>query len=400
MAKKLSDQEREWYFEAIANFGGAAVVGDPATQTITYNGQIRSDESHVKTADPEELAHAVAISLLHSDTYSYPLTALGHEIHYAHGSKGSMSDEVDILISDPDGLPYAVWELKAASEYEAEKKDAIRNQLFGTATLVGSPKLLVYATVDPKGSSSKIKCICIDYTKYKTYDSWIDDGAPSSDLFPRDYEDIDYKPYVSGGENDLEMESTQADFRAVAASFHNEFFGEHADNTLFVNLVKCLLAKIHDERTKENGNSYEFQVKYRNNKPETASEVYGRVNSLYKSAYNRYIDPGATEVDEINPKEFSEERVKTVVLSLQAISITKGAARHGDIIGAFFEEILRTGFKQDRGMYFTHDNLGRVDKRDSQTRVVLIQDCFLRSSHGSRGFVGRGVGTDRAATAA
>ena len=44
--------------------------------------------------------------------------------------------------------------------------------------------------------------------------------------------------------------------------------------------------------------------------------------------------------------------------------------------------------------------LGRVDKRDSQTRVVLIQDCFLRSSHGSRGFVGRGVGTDRAATAA
>ena len=45
-------------------------------------------------------------------------------------------------------------------------------------------------------------------------------------------------------------------------------------------------------------------------------------------------------------------------------------------------------------------NLGRVDKRDSQTRVVLIQDCFLRSSHGSRGFVGCGVGFDWAAAAA
>ncbi len=44
--------------------------------------------------------------------------------------------------------------------------------------------------------------------------------------------------------------------------------------------------------------------------------------------------------------------------------------------------------------------LGRVDKRDSQTRVVLIQDCFLRSSHGSRGFVGCGVGSDWAAAAA
>ena len=48
----------------------------------------------------------------------------------------------------------------------------------------------------------------------------------------------------------------------------------------------------------------------------------------------------------------------------------------------------------------TVHRLGRVDKRDSQTRVVLIQDCFLRSSHGSRGFVGCGVGSDWAAAAA
>ena len=44
--------------------------------------------------------------------------------------------------------------------------------------------------------------------------------------------------------------------------------------------------------------------------------------------------------------------------------------------------------------------LGRVDKRDSQTLQVLIQDCFSRSSHGSRGFIRCGVGTDRAAAAA
>ena len=44
--------------------------------------------------------------------------------------------------------------------------------------------------------------------------------------------------------------------------------------------------------------------------------------------------------------------------------------------------------------------LGRADKRDSQTPHVLIQDCFLRNSHGSRGLVGCGVGADRAAFAA
>ncbi|MGH8473394.1 MAG: hypothetical protein ACREVJ_13265 [Gammaproteobacteria bacterium] len=46
------------------------------------------------------------------------------------------------------------------------------------------------------------------------------------------------------------------------------------------------------------------------------------------------------------------------------------------------------------------DVLGRVDKRDSQTCRVLIQDCLLRSSDGSRGFVGWGMGTDRAAVTA
>ena len=52
------------------------------------------------------------------------------------------------------------------------------------------------------------------------------------------------------------------------------------------------------------------------------------------------------------------------------------------------------------GKRLTYKSLSRVDKRDSQKAHALSQDCFLRSSHGSRGFVGRGVGVDRAAAAA
>ena len=99
----------------------------------------------MKTADAEELAHAVMIGLLQGKDYRYRLSAIGHEIHFPHGSRGSKSDELDILIRDEDHLPYAIVELKAASEFEREKEDAIKNQLFGTAPLVGSPKLLVYA---------------------------------------------------------------------------------------------------------------------------------------------------------------------------------------------------------------------------------------------------------------
>jgi type I restriction enzyme M protein len=380
MTKKLTDIEKAWYFDALDHLGGAAVTCDRANNTVTYNALIASDESHVKSADPEELAHAVLIAMLHSKEYCYPLNAIGHEMHYAHGSKGSKSDEVDALIRDVDGLPYAMFELKAASEFDADKDEAIKNQLFGTAPLVGSPKLLIYATIEPKGATPKIRAICIDYTKHKSYETWRDEGEPHSTAIPADYLDIDYEPLINGGKNDLVLDSTQADFRAIAASFHNEFFGEHADNTIFINLVKCLLAKIHDERVGKKGTPYDFQIFYKNGKADSAGVVFKRVNALYISAYKRYIDSNVGEVDEINPKEFSEERVKTVVQALQGISITKGAARHGDVIGAFFEEILRSGFKQDRGMYFTHDNIVRF-MVEAMDVAGLTKSVWLKSNH-------------------
>ena len=347
---------------------------------MVYSSTISSDESHSKTAENEELVHATIISLLHSKDYNYPLNALGHEIYFAHGSKGSKSDEVDVLIKDSDGMPYAMFEIKPSKDFDKEKDDAIKNQLFGTAPLVGAPKLLVYATVEPKGSTPKMKAICIDYTKHKSYSAWKDESEPQSSHFPNDYQDLDYKPYVNEGSNDLDLNCTQSDFRQVALTFHNEFFGEHADNTIFVNLVKCLLAKIYDERTCTKGDEYKFQVFQRNGKPDSSKQVFKTVNELYKTAYKRYIDSQAVDIDEINPKEFSEERVKTVVLALQGISITKGAAKHGDIIGAFFEEILRTGFKQDRGMYFTHDNIVKF-MVEAVGLEELTKSIWMKSTH-------------------
>ncbi|TFE01776.1 SAM-dependent DNA methyltransferase [Jeotgalibacillus salarius] len=295
--------------------------------------------------------------MLCSEKYKYKIENLYHEQYFAHGSSGSLSDEVDLMIYDEDNLPYALWEFKSAQEFKTKEDSTIKYQLFGTAPLTSGPKLLVYATIEPKGNNPEINLKCIDYTKYKSYESWVEDGKPHSTDFPVDYRDIDYKPIIAGSDRDLKLDCTQADFRAVAVSFHNEFFGEHPDNSLFINLVKCLLAKIYDERTIRSGENYKFQVHYRNGKPENAEQVFYQVNELYKQAYLRYIEPSATLADEIDPKEFSKEKVKSVVKTLEAMSLTRGAALHGDIIGAFFEEILRVGFKQDKGMYFTHSNI-------------------------------------------
>ena len=356
----VTEKLLQWYKDQIEHINpkGQIVKIDSAENVDNLSPNMQSDEALQRRITPEELVHALAICMLTSHEFKYPVQKIYHEKHYAHGSKGSLSDEVDILILDPDGLPFALWELKSAEDYKAEHEVAIkRGQLFGTSPLVGAQKLVICATIKPFSKKAAFTMICIDYTKYKSYDVWIEAGRPHTSVFPADYQDPEYQPYMNGGPQDLRFDATQSEFRAAAAIFHNEFFGEHPDDMLYINLVKCLLAKILDERNTKHGEPYGFQALYKSAKEESSAEVFDRINDLYKTAYKRYIDPSAAEPDEINPKEFPADRVKTVVKTLQGMSIARGAALHADVIGAFFEEILHAGSKQDKGMYFTHANL-------------------------------------------
>ena len=173
--------------------------------------------------------------------------------------------------------------------------------------------------------------------------------------FPAHYQLPSFVAYAKSGTRDLDIGATTADFRAIATTFHNEFFAEHPDTETFTSVVKLMLAKIYDERQRRPGEQYEFQVLQMAGKEETAASLFKRLEVLYIAAYTAYIDP--TGGDAIDAKVFAPERVKSVVKGLQGLAITRGAALHGDVIGAFFEEIVRTGFKQDKGMYFTHTNL-------------------------------------------
>lgn len=356
----LTDKDRTWYYDRIEELDPRqrVVKVDRENNLLTYASSIRMDESHIRSADAEEVVRALALCMLVSKDYKYSTEDFYIERYYKHGNLASMRDEIDIIIYDNDDLPFAMWELKSADDYTKRMYKIIESQLFGTAPLIGAPKLLVYATIRPTGKVPKFTLICIDRTKYQSFESWDKNQRPASLTFPPSFTDPAYEPLVHDGKVDLRIDSTQADFRAVAATFHAEFFGEHPDNVLFTNLVKCLLAKIYDERQTKKGEPYQFQILYnKKGQEESAASVFKRVNDRYRTAYSRYIERNAPEPDEINPKEFSPERVKTVVKELQGMAITRGAALHGDVIGAFFEEILRAGFKQDKGMYFTHDNL-------------------------------------------
>ena len=380
----LTPDIKKWFDSQIRKYDSTETVIkiDDTTNIIQYTSKLQSDESLIKEQQPEEYVHALFLCMLCSKKYGYRVEKIYHEQHFRRGSSGAKDDEADYVLYDEDNLPYALIELKPYDLYNQKRIEerAIRYQLFATAPLAKSPPLLVYGSIDPSGENPELIVKCIDYAQYKSYESWIDAGTPYSSTFPVDYQDITYEPYICGGQKDLKIDCKQSDFKSVAASFHNEFFGEHPDNSLYVNLVKCLLAKIYDERTCRNGDPYKFQVFHRAGRPESAERVYKRVNQLYNDAYVRYIETESQEPDEIDPKEFAMEKVKEVVISLQGMSITKGAALNGDIIGAFFEEILRIGFKQDKGMYFTHSNLAQfmIEAIDLEGLTV---NTWVHSTH-------------------
>lgn len=212
----LSETDREWYYTQIKRLdpNQSIVKVNTENHIISYDIALRSDESKRKEATPEECVRALVICMLVKSEYKYPVDHLYREKHYPHGRKGTLSDRVDLLIYDDDNLPYAMWEVKSAEEYEVEKEDSIKLQLFGTAPLVGTPKLLVYATIKPGGAQPTLTLICIDYTKFCTkfcsYERWLEEGKPCSSTFPLEYREIGYEPYNCGGRIDLRVDCTPA----------------------------------------------------------------------------------------------------------------------------------------------------------------------------------------------
>src|SRR3989304_616019 len=161
----LTEQQRQWYYKRIqeADPHHAVVTVDERNQMVIYSPALPMDESRHKEATPEEVVHALAICLLVKPPYNYPAKCVYHEKYCRHGR--SSKDEVDLVIYDGEGLPFAMRELKSAAEFGKNHDKQIESQLFGTAPLVGAPKLLVFATIQPRGTTAQFTLICVDRTK-------------------------------------------------------------------------------------------------------------------------------------------------------------------------------------------------------------------------------------------
>ena len=130
---------------------------------------------------------------------------------------------------------------------------------------------------------------------------------------------------------------------------------------LLENFNKILLAKIYDERKTKYGSYYQFQRKFSAGKFQTDKQLALDIDLLYKKAYLEYFSKDSSldfkDIKGIDFDEFSPELVSTCVEILHSYSFEKSKYKNVDILGEFYETVIRDSFKQTKGLFLTHPNI-------------------------------------------
>lgn len=344
---------------------------DVSTSEVKYSDAIKKGREVKKISGDEEVVRAFIIAKLVNEL-GYKPENIEIEKEYDIGRPKVNKPRIDVIVRDKNGDAFLYIELKRPDEYEKDKDEVIEKQLFNLASQEKgqgkSVKYLVLYTVDIVGNAIKDKCAIIDYELYPSFDDWKKDRNISDDI-PARYGVAQKEAYVKGGDKDLETDFSHNQLEALRKNLHNVLWGGGGtdDNEVFSSLTNLILAKIQDESEKKKGEKYDFQVfayaKRNEEEFESKAELFERINSVYRRALKQRLNINDNArlkksfvVDE---NKFSLEKLKYTVQELEKYSFVDGKNSFNgkDILGDFFEGIIREGFKQTKGQFFTHINI-------------------------------------------
>lgn len=341
---------------------GAIVKIDVQKKTVEYSDEILVHEAVSPYASNEEPVRALLVVHLCTEAGYLPAN-IELEKRYSIGRAGGSKAEGDILIRRPDGTTYALVEAKTFEEYDkgtAARDAYIEGQLFSLAPHEEDCEVLALATavVGPQGDVA-IRSTVIDYHTHTSYERWIDAGRSKTAAVPISYGESRHEHRISESDYDLRSDVSSAELSRIRKRLHDVLWGgSQDDNVVYDYVVKLLLAKIHDEKTTEANQRYKFQRWHEGNRPESVEATFERISNLYVEAYARFIAPSDDEAGRpFDERVFSPSQIAFVVEQLEDISIASSRAISGDVLGDFFEAITRQGFKQSKGLFFTHTNI-------------------------------------------
>ena len=338
---------------------------------VKYSEKIKGWKINKFKGD-EEIVRAYILAKLVNDI-GYNPKNIEIEKEYDIGRPKTNKPRIDLIVRDSKGNAFLYIELKSPEDYEKDKDETIEKQLFNLASQEKGQginvKYLVLYSFEIIGNEIKDKCILIDYEKFASFDAWknIRDYA---DELPERYGKAQKEPYIKDGKKDLETNFNYEKIESIRKNLHSVLWGGGGtdDNDIFSSLVNLILAKIQDESEKNKGDKYDFQIfsyakKDEDEIFETNEELFERVNSLYRRALKQRLnildDNKLKKSFVVDENKFSLAKLKYTVSELERISFVDGKSSFDgkDILGDFFEGIIREGFKQSKGQFFTHINI-------------------------------------------
>ena len=339
--------------------------------SIYYSRKIKQNREIKKISGNEEMVRAYVLTKLVNEL-GYKFENIEIEKEYDIGRPKVNKPRIDIIVRDNKGNAFLYIELKSPEDYEKDKDEIIEKQLFNLASQEKGQgmkvKYLVLYTLEIVGKEIKDKCILMDYEKFPSFDLW-KEKRDYSDTLPARYGLAQKEPFIKSGKKDLETKFSHKQLESLRKNLHNVLWGGGGtdDNDIFASLVNIILAKIQDESEKEDGEKYDFQIFSYEKKGdeifETNEELFERINSLYRRALKQrlnILDEGKIKKSfVIDENKFSLSKLKYTVFELEKYSFVDGKNSFDgkDILGGFFEGIIREGFKQSKGQFFTHINV-------------------------------------------
>jgi len=319
----------------------------------------------------EEIVRAYILAKLVNEL-GYKPENIEIEKEYDIGRPKANKPRIDVIVRDSEDNAFLYIELKSPEDYEKDKDEVIEKQLFNLASQERGQgknvRYLVLYSFEIVNDEIKDKCIIIDYEKFTSFNVW-KDIRDFVDELPARYGKAQKEPYIKGGKKDLETTFTHEQLEGLRKNLHNVLWGGGGtdDNDVFASLVSIILAKIQDEGETKTGEKYDFQIfsfaKKGDEAFETNEELFERINNLYIRALKQrlnILDEGKLNKSYvIDENKFSLAKLKYTVSELERFSFVDGKNSFDgkDILGDFFEGIIREGFKQTKGQFFTHINI-------------------------------------------
>lgn len=339
---------------------------------IEYNDSLKKGrEPKTKDVGDEEYTRAFLLTEL-VNKYGYSIEKITIEASYTMGRvPESRPVFLDLRVGDSNDDAYLFMELKSPDEYETEMENSINKQLFSISTHEAEhnhrAKYLVYYTIEITDEEVLDNCMIIDKDEYSTYEEW-EQNRNYLNQIPSHYGKAIKKPFIKGSEKDLISNYSENAINSMAVKLHNVLWGggSSSDNDIFTSLTNIILAKIEDEDNTGDGEEYKFQsLAFDNDEDEFESDevLYDRINSLYKDALKNRMNISdqnvINESNVINKNKFSLKKLKYTVQSIEKYSFRSkdGAIINKDILGDFFEGIIRNDYKQSKGQFFTPLNI-------------------------------------------